>query len=138
MISKYAAIHYLGTWDFDRDRGVPDGYERIRCSRWENDKLQCAGMTIDTRTGHARDDLSLERLIVIRSGKVLFENGFPNDTDVYLQVLTNEQGAFDFYLLTQRVYESNFNQMYFLGRFDASRFEMVLSDFPAARLFRFR
>lgn len=138
MVSKYAAIHYLGTWDFDLDRGVPDGYERIHCSRWENDQLQCAGMTIDTRTGHARADLSLERLIVIRDGKVLFENGFPNETDVFLQVLTNDQGAFDFYLLTQRVYESNFNQMYFLGRFDASRFEMVYSDFPAVRLFRLR
>ena len=138
MISKYAAIHYLGTWDFDRNRGVPDGYERIRCSRWENDKLQCAGMVIDTRTGYARADLSLERLVVIRDGRVLYENGFLHDTDVFLQVLTNEQGAFDFYLLTQRVYESNFNQMYFLGRFDASRFELVYSDFPAARLFRLR
>jgi len=138
MIPKYAAIHYLGTWDFGRARGTPDGYERIRCARWENDQLHCAGMVIDTRTGNARDDLSLERLVVIRDGRVLFENGYPNDTDVFLQVLTNERGAFDFYLLTQRVYESNFNQMYFLGRYDDSRFELVDSTFPAMRLFRLR
>lgn len=138
MIPKYAAIHYLGTWDFDHDRGVPDGYQRIRCARWEDDKLHCDGMVIDTRSGYARADLSLERLIVVRDGQVLFENSYPGDTDVFLQVLTNEQGAFDFYLLTQRVYESNFNQMYFLGRFDESRFELVYSDFPEMRLFRLR
>jgi dolichyl-diphosphooligosaccharide--protein glycosyltransferase len=138
MISKYAAIHYLGTWDFGRGRGVADGYQRIRCARWENEKLHCDGMVIDTRTGYARADLSLERLTVIRDGQVLFENSYPQDTDVFLQVLTDERGAFDFYLLTQRVYESNFNQMYFLGRFDESRFELVHSDFPAMRLFRLR
>jgi len=138
MISKYAAIHYLGTWDFDLGRGTADGYERIRCASWDNDKLHCAGMVIDTRTGFARADLSLERLVVIRDGRVLFETGYPSDTDVFLQVLTNERGAYDFYLLTQRVYESNFNQMYFLGRYDESRFELVYSDFPAARLFRLK
>jgi dolichyl-diphosphooligosaccharide--protein glycosyltransferase len=138
MISKYAAIHYLGTWDLDHDRGAPDGYERIRCSRWQDQQLQCAGMVIDTRTGEARADLSLERLVIIRDGHVVSEKPYPRDTDVVLQVLTDSRGAFDFYLLTQRVYESNFNQMYFLGRFDSTRFELVYSDFPAMRLYRVR
>jgi dolichyl-diphosphooligosaccharide--protein glycosyltransferase len=138
MIQKYAAIHYIGNWDLARGTGKAEGYQRLKCSVWSGDRIQCEGMVIDTASGYIRPDLALERMVIIKDGYPFQEKRFPNDTDVYLQVLLKGDTAFGFFLLTERVYQSNFNQMLFLGGYDPSLFEEVYKDFPTARVFRFR
>jgi undecaprenyl-diphosphooligosaccharide--protein glycosyltransferase len=138
MIQKYAAIHYLGNWDLKSGSGKAEGYQRLQCSDWSGDRIRCGEMTIDAKTGYIREGLALEKIVLIRDGYEFQEMVFPNDTDVYLQVLLNGDSVFGFFLLNDRVYRSNFNQMFFLGRYDRSLFEEVYKDFPTARVFKMR
>jgi len=138
MIPKYNAIHYLGNWDFETRTGQREGYQRLKCSTWANEQLRCEGLTIDSGSGSAGPGLTLERLIMIRNGKIVHDQLFSPGSGVVLQVLSNDDGAFAFYLLSDRAFRSNFNQMYFLGEYDRSRFELIEDDFPVSRVFRFK
>jgi dolichyl-diphosphooligosaccharide--protein glycosyltransferase len=138
MIQKYAAIHYLGNWDLESGTGRAEGYRRLKCSDWTGDRIRCEEMTIDTASGYIRPDLALEKMVIIKDGYLFQEKQFPNDTDVYLQIMMKGDTAFGFLLLTERVYQSNFNQMFLLGRYDSALYEEVYKDFPTARVFKFR
>jgi dolichyl-diphosphooligosaccharide--protein glycosyltransferase len=138
MTQKYAAIHYLGNWDLRDGSSRAEGYQRLECSAWAGDSIDCGEMTIDTKTGYIREDLSLEKLILIRDGRLLQELTYPNKTGVYLQVLLDGASAYGFLLLNERVLQSNFNRMFFLGRFDQTLYEEAYNDFPTARLFRLK
>ncbi len=138
MVQKYAAIHYLGNWDLRNGSSRAEGYQRLECSAWAGDTIDCGEMTIDTKTGHIREDLSLEKLILIRDGRHFQEMVYPNKTGVYLQVLLEGESAYGFLLLNERVLQSNFNRMFFLGQFDRTLYEEAYNDFPTARVFRLR
>lgn len=138
LIPKYAAIHDVGTWDFQKNEGTVDGYQRLDCSRWSEGRIDCAQATLDVRDGFLDRTRPLKKLVLIVNGKVAQETDFGHDDGLYLQVLADDKGANAFYLLTDRVFRSNFNQLYFLGRYDPSRFEEVFVDFPTVRVYRLR
>lgn len=138
MIQKYAAIHYLGNWDLRNGSSKAEGYQRLQCSTWVGESIDCGEMKIDTRTGFIREDLSLEKMIFIRDGRAFKEVLYDNRTGVSLQVLFKDESAAGFLLLNERVLQSNFNRMFILGRFDRTLYEEVYNDFPTARLFRLK
>jgi dolichyl-diphosphooligosaccharide--protein glycosyltransferase len=138
MIPKYAAIHYLGTWDLDRAVGSADGYQKLECTEWAAGKIRCGELSIDTITGYVNDGLTVEKIVYVRNGHRAEESVLQSGSGVYLQVLASERGVSDLFLISERVFNSNFNRMYMLGEHDPDRFELVHDDFPTARVFRLK
>jgi dolichyl-diphosphooligosaccharide--protein glycosyltransferase len=138
MIPKYAAIHYLGTWDLARGVGSADGYQKLECKEWAAGKIDCGEMIIDTRTGYVNENLTVEKIIYVRNGHRAEETVLQPGSGIYLQVLAGERGVSDLFLISERVFRSNFNRMYMLGEYDSTWFELVHDDFPTARVFRLR
>ena len=146
MLLKYQAIRTLGSayQPGERPRGSP-GIALLQCEGIESDMLRCNGLTFDLRVGSivgpARRSepgkpMGLRRTVVVEGGHVLSEHEFKGGADLTVEVVLQNSLAKAVYLLDEPAFASNLNQMFMLGRFDATRFEEVFNDFPYARVFR--
>ena len=80
--------------------------------------------------------MRLRRALTVEGGRVLREREFTGDADLVVEIVLQNSAAKAVYLLDEPAFASNLNQMFMLGRFDATRFEEVFNDFPYARVFR--
>jgi dolichyl-diphosphooligosaccharide--protein glycosyltransferase len=146
MLLKYQAMRTLGSayQPGGRPRGSP-GITSLQCELIVNDMLRCNGLTFDLRggsiEGHARrqepgKSMRLQRALTVEGGRVLREREFAGDADLIVEIVLQNSAAKAVYLLDELAFASNLNQMFMLGRFDATRFEEVFNDFPYARVFR--
>jgi len=139
MIGKYIAFSNLGSHDLAKGGSRPKGYQKIACQSLANDILTCNRDRIDLKQGRINDRYPVKRTIQVLGGKVVHEQEYPHTTGITVQFhLHQPRQISEIYLLEEEVFRSNFNQMYLLGRYDASRFEEVLNAFPLSRLYRFR
>ena len=63
---------------------------------------------------------------------------FSIDNDLLLnnlQILTKESKLLTAQIIDEKVYQSNFNQMYLLGQYDPNLFDEVYNSFPWTRVF---
>ncbi|MEF3254380.1 MAG: hypothetical protein K6348_02255, partial [Deferribacterales bacterium] len=60
----------------------------------------------------------------------------PHTSDLNIQLIIVDKNVVGVYLLNDKVYKSNFNQMYLLGEYDRELFEEIYNSFPHARAFR--
>jgi undecaprenyl-diphosphooligosaccharide--protein glycosyltransferase len=139
--------HYfrIGQWDFKRGRGRVEGYDARLCKRTGETTFSCArrraqDYTVDIEKGTIDGSPALRRCIMIRDGVVQPEIEYPkNQRNLVLQLIDRGWGNdWAGQLLPDVVYRSNFNQMYMLGKYDPTRFEEILDDFPETRTFRLK
>jgi len=83
-------------------------------------------------TGFAR----LRRAVIVDGGRVVRQRDYAEATELTLEIVMEAGTVRAVYLLGAAAFESNLNQMYFLGRFDPTRFEEAFNNFPYARAFR--
>ena len=139
MIGKYIAFSNLGSHDLAKGGSRPKGFQKIACQNIANDVLTCNRYRIDLKQGRINDRYPVKRTVQVLGGKVIHEQEYPNMQGITVQFhLYKPRQISEVYLLEEEVFASNFNQMYLLGRYDASRFEEVLNAFPLSRLYRFR
>ena len=139
MIGKYIAFSNLGSHDLAKGSSRPKGFQKIACQSVANDVLTCNQYRIDLKQGRINDRFPVKRTVQVLEGKVVHEQEYPNAQGITVQFhLQQPRQISEVYLLEEEVFASNFNQMYLLGRYDASRFEEVLNAFPLSRLYRFR
>ena len=139
MIGKYIAFSNLGSHDLAKGSSRPKGFQKIACQSLANDVLTCNQYRIDLKQGRINDRFPVKRTVQVLEGKVVHEQEYPNAQGITVQFhLQQPRQISEVYLLEEEVFASNFNQMYLLGRYDASRFEEVLNAFPLSRLYRFR
>ncbi|MAE17026.1 MAG: hypothetical protein CL911_06260 [Deltaproteobacteria bacterium] len=139
MIGKYIAFSNLGSHDLAKGSSRPKGFQKIACQSLANDMLTCNQYRIDLKQGRINDRFPVKRTVQVLEGKVVHEQEYPNAQGITVQFhLQQPSQISEVYLLEEEVFASNFNQMYLLGRYDASRFEEVLNAFPLSRLYRFR
>lgn len=138
MIEKYDSIQWIGSWDFKSLSGISDGYVPVDCYNVQNNVLDCSGMKIDLKNGFVNNTSPLKKTLFIKDGFVESETDYSNSNGSYLELIVKENNIIGVFLMSERVYLSNFNQMYLLGRFDKGLFEEVDNKYPDARVFRVR
>jgi dolichyl-diphosphooligosaccharide--protein glycosyltransferase len=139
MIGKFSALFSIGSWNFDTLKNSVKGYQRLQCSKLENNILTCNGAKIDLQKGLVNGQIPLKRLVQSMQGRQAAIKDFPHEQGLTLQMLMPNPNQFsDIYLMEEVVYASNFNQMYLLGKYDEEKYEEVFNAFPAARLFQLK
>lgn len=130
---KYGWIGYFGTWDFETHRGRFGFIWDLNPCRREKARqvLSCRrGVRVDFkhRKVYLGPKTFLLSEIVFRSSEGIQSQKF-SEKGLILEVISTSYGE-TFFLLDRRSFESNFNQMYLLRRYDPRYFELVLDDFP--------
>jgi len=89
-------------------------------------KIVAVGQTVDAPAG----------AVIIDGGRVVREREYERTATLTVELIFEADTVKAVYLLDEPAFESNLNQMFVLGRFDAARFDEVFNDFPYARAFR--
>ena len=140
MISKYYAISYLGSWDFEKKKSYPDGYYVISdCYGYKNGVFLCRHGNIDLKNGVV-GNLKIKKWVWVVDG-VVKQKKLVNPEGVNVEICFSKNRKtkridFRFALVCDdKVYESNFNKMFILGEYDSNLYKEVYNNFPFARMF---
>ena len=137
MLWKTEGLSRFGTWDFDVRRSEPVHYYDIQCLTLEKAMLRCREGTVDLEQGRMNNgqaDIAFKQALFVNNGYVVKQIDYPRDSEYYLQVLMNKGEIFRVLVAGKRLFFSNFNQQYLLGRYDRRYFREVYNDFPRVRL----
>ena len=138
MIGKFSALFSIGSWNFDTLQNSVKGYQRLKCSKLENQVLTCQGVTVDLKEGLVNGQIPLRRLVQSIQGRETKIQELKEQGLSLQLMMPNERQCSEIYLMEEAGWASNFNQMYLLGNYDKEVFEEVFHAFPIARLFRLK
>ncbi len=140
MVSKYGAFSSLGNWDIGTGtQKKAQGYRRLNCNRMQGKTLFCGQYVINLEKGLINNRIPIKRQVQVLLGKVIMEKNYPHPSNLTFQVLMDSRKrSYEFHLIDEPVYQSNFNQMYILGRYNKDLFEETYNLFPLTRLFKFK
>lgn len=143
-VPPFAKYFRIGHWRFDAGRGPVDGFDARECAPGGEQRLRCTKpgrpeIEVDLAKGSVDGRPLLRRILELRDGVVVRESEHAPAAALSLQLVPRDpDGAFTGYFVSERVFQSNFNQLYLLGRFDPALFEEIHRDVPVARAFRVR
>ncbi len=130
---KYGWIGYFGTWDFKTRKGHFGFILDLNPCRKEElrGELLCKrGIRVDLgrrKVYLGPRSFPLSRIVSVTPGGIKIQRF--SEKGLILEAISTPYGE-TFFLLDRRSFESNFNQMYLLRRYDPRYFELVLDDFP--------
>ena len=137
MIRKYRAINSIGKWEVTDKKLKPrQGYKILNCSRLHSYTLSCQNGAFDLKTGLTPKRARLKEAVLIDDGFVKRRTRYPHKNGLYLQVLISGSRLISVHMVGEEVSQSNFNQMFILGRYDKNLFDQYYSAFPWTRVFR--
>ena len=136
MTGKYGAISKLGSWDILKSGSQPKFYQNLACNKFTNEEMSCRGAKIDLKAGKINNQVALKRLVFIRDGKLLRVQDFGHSKGYTLQILIVDRQIVEVQLIEEAVFQSNYNQMFLLGRYRKDLFEETYNAFPFSRLYR--
>jgi dolichyl-diphosphooligosaccharide--protein glycosyltransferase len=146
MMLKYSSMRALGLQRVTSGlEGDFPGVRGLRCESAVGDTLRCSEQTIDLAAGSietaapspdAGRNVRLRRAVVVENGRVLREREYAAGADLTIEIVARNSTVVAAYLLDEPAFESNLNQMFVLGRYDAARFKEAYDDFPYARVFQ--
>jgi dolichyl-diphosphooligosaccharide--protein glycosyltransferase len=140
MLDTYPLIDRKGRYDFDAPETRPQqGYDvrtcipldaGLRCSKQDRKDL-----LLDPERGRVNGRSSIHRLVRVEAGQVLEDRSFEPASGMWMQLVSAPDADSELHILKPFVFESNFNQMYVLGRHDRRLFREVWNGYPAGRAF---
>lgn len=136
MTGKYGAISKLGSWDIVNGGSKPRGYQNLACNKITNEEMNCSGAKIDLKVGKINNQVALKRMVFIRNGQVLREQKFEHAQGYSLQLLVAGNKIVEVQLIDEVVFQSNYNQMFLLGKYRKDLYEETYNAFPFSRLFK--
>ena len=142
LFTKFAWISYFGSWDFQKKSGRHGFILLPKACRQKGKLVTCANAKIDFKKGEAlvRKDNKLLK-IKIKKLILLHPDGFKelsfHPQGVIAESVYSSYGSILF-LVDEKVYQSNFNQMFILRQYDPRYFRLVFDDFPYAVLYEVR
>jgi len=141
MVIRFGDLWQKGRWNFDTKSGSREGYDVRHCVPIRAG-LRCSkpgkpDLSVDLEQGRVNARAPLARFVRVVAGRVVEERSYPHPGGIWMQLLESDAGEpHTLHILRPEVFESNFNQMYALARFDPERFRLVFDEFPVARLYQ--
>jgi len=136
MIDKFGAISFFGNWDFETKTTNPLSYQMLNCSEISGSKLTCENASVDIERGLINNQAPIKRIVFVQNGQIEQKIEYPYDSDINIELLSIGRNIIAIYALSNRLYNSNFNQMYLLGVYDKNLYEEIYNNYPVERAFR--
>ena len=145
MAGWISSISQIGNWDIETGtpitpRGNNTGpqvfYEPLNCRLAGYPKrLNCAGAAFDLEQGLINGVPALSGWAHSQDGEVVRRKSFDNDGDFALQIVQNEN-RINAYFLHRQLFESTFNELYYLGQIDHPSLSLHYDDYPHIRIYK--
>lgn len=133
MVYKYDGIDFFGKWNFDKKTSNYSDYERVSCYYKEN-YLKCNDEEVNLNEGVWGEE-QLSKVYIFDESNNIKTYDFKTEGRI-IQLILKENSVFISYILDNSIFNSNFNQMYFFGKYDDKIFEKVYDNFPIMRVYR--
>jgi dolichyl-diphosphooligosaccharide--protein glycosyltransferase len=140
MLDTYPLIDRKGRHDFEAPEERP--WQRydvrtcvpldagLRCSKQDRNDI-----LLDPERGRVNGRAWIHRLVRVEGGEVSEDRSFEPASGMWMQLVSASDADTELHILKSFVFESNFNQMYVLGRHDRRFFREVWNGYPAGRAF---
>lgn len=147
-LMKFGSINFLGRWGNEAvsSKNLEHfGVSLIDCQFTGRDNflMKCQGDEVDMAQGIINKNIPVKKVVVISQGQVVREIAFKQHYEGYYiemfgEKVNNNVKVSGISVLSERLYNTNMNQIYLLGNYDKDLFEEVYNSFPYARLFRLK
>lgn len=142
LIPKFSWIYYFGSYDFDKKQGI-HGNIIIpeRCKNLTsytivcediNAKLDLSSGTIDT----FRNVIPIHKVVIKRKDKLEEKRFF--DNGMIVEIIEYGKNQAMLVILQPFVFETMFNKMFLLRKYEPKYFELILDDFPYMVVYKVR
>ena len=136
-------IAKLGLFDVEKgltpSKALIDEYytAQLKCRPISNTRLQCDSGVVDIEQGTLDNEPVFGEVVVIRDGFPVgsADKNTNSPLKLIIQQITSNNRSY-FSIMHSLNWNNNFNQLFHQGLYDRSRFELVLDDYPVARVFR--
>ena len=145
MAGWMSSISKIGNWDIETGtpftpRGNNTGpqvfYEPLKCRLAGYPKrLNCAGAAFDLEQGLINGVPALSGWAHSQDGEVVRRKSFNNDGDFALQIVQNGN-RINAYFLHRQLFESTFNELYYLGQIDHPSLSLHYDNYPHIRIYK--
>ena len=145
MAGWISSVSQIGNWDIETGtpitpRGNNTGpqvfYEPLNCRLAGYPKrLNCAGAAFDLEQGLINGVPALSGWAHSQDGEVVRGKSFDNDGDFALQIVQNGN-RINAYFLHRQLFESTFNELYYLGQIDHPSLSLHYDDYPHIRIYK--
>ena len=144
MVPWMGAISRLGMWDAERGRPInirPDNnhleYQTIKCSgQGDAPPLICSGHRFDLAKGTIDQSPLMRHMIETRAGKIVAHRQYAHRQGLVMQAHDLGDMTIQTHILHQRLYDSSFNQLFYLGAANPRYFSLIDDNFPFYRIYK--
>lgn len=151
MVPWMQAISQLGLWDAENGRPLnirPDSnhleYQAMSCRHsssqhsMSSNQLICAGRYLDLVNGTIDGRPLISRLVRTVMGNIVAERTYQNPQGLIIQSHLLDKATPQTHILHRRLYDSSFNQLFYLGAANPAYFKLIDDKFPFYRIYRVR
>ena len=144
MVPWMQAISQLGMWDATRGKPInirPGDnrleYQTIRCN--DNSApphLICAGRRFDLTRGTIDQNPLMSRMVETRKGKIIAQRQYKRSQGLVMQAHDLGDATIQTHIMHPRLYQSSFNQLFYLGAENPLYFTLIDDRFPFYRIYK--
>jgi undecaprenyl-diphosphooligosaccharide--protein glycosyltransferase len=135
LIHKFGALNYYGNWNFKLKKSKVYNYQKLYCESFDNNVLHCSGVKFDLNKGYTSGHAKIKKALFVQDGYVKEQKQFFDD-GVIVELIMRKDELMYVLVCNDRIYNTNFNQMYILGNYNKRYFEEAYNNYPYARMFR--
>lgn len=148
MVKWMPSISKIGLWDLDQNSPIirngiqPSQMRFVNLGCYETvskNVLNCKLGKINLNSGSINGQFLIDGVSVSTNGK--HTGGWKTknkDAQFVVQIVNNSGMESKFYLIPRAMYQSTFNQLFFLGKFDKRFFELVEDGYPNYRTYKIK
>jgi len=136
------SISQLGLWDSEEGKALSIykgsnelSYRDLQCTG-QGAVIDCNGRPVDLNKGTFDGRAVLSGAVQTDNGVIGSEIDFRNPNGFYLQFNQRNGGPWSTQLVHQRLFNSSFNKLFYLGIFDPAYFTPLIDAFPHYRIYQ--
>ena len=111
-------------------------YINLNCKSVGSNKLQCNHGLLDLNHGTLDGKSIITAMVEIRNGKQVAAKRLHQNGQFVLMVKNGDEQKTELFLVPNPLWNSNFNQLFHLGAYNEARLEMVIDNYPVARVYK--
>ena len=108
----------------------------MSCKNVGPNKLQCNHGLLDLNHGTLDGKSILNGMVEIRAGKQTAAKKLNQNGQFVLMIINGDNKKTQLFLVPNPLWNSNFNQLFHLGAYDQDHLELVIDNYPTARVYK--